>query len=43
MTPLVGRTDLRPVGLIVGLALVSVLTRCFFFLTNKAWSLPDWA
>ena len=43
MTPLDGLTDLRTVGIIVGLALASVLTRCFFFLTNKTWSLPDWA
>jgi branched-subunit amino acid transport protein len=43
MTPMDGLTDLRTVAIIVGLALVTVLTRCFFFLTSKTWSLPDWA
>lgn len=43
MTPMDGLTDLRTVAIIVGLALVTVLTRCFFFLTSKTWTLPDWA
>lgn len=30
-------------GVIVGLALVTVLTRCFFFLSSKPWHLPHWA
>jgi branched-subunit amino acid transport protein len=28
---------------IVGLALVTVLSRCFFFILDRPWSLPDWA
>lgn len=43
MNALSGVTDLRTVAIIVGLALVTVLTRCFFFLTNKNWTLPNWA
>lgn len=43
MNALSGVTDLRTVAIIVGLALVTVLTRCFFFLTNKNWHLPNWA
>jgi branched-subunit amino acid transport protein len=30
-------------GVIVGLALVTVLTRCFFFMSSSDWSLPRWA
>ena len=30
-------------GVIVGLALVTVLTRCFFFISSSDWSLPRWA
>ena len=29
--------------IIVGLAGVTVLTRCFFFISSKPWSLPSWA
>lgn len=43
MNALTGVTDLRTVAIIVGLALVTVLARCFFFLSNKTWSLPNWA
>jgi branched-subunit amino acid transport protein len=43
MNALSGITDLRTVAIIFGLALVTVLTRCFFFLTNKNWRLPNWA
>jgi branched-subunit amino acid transport protein len=28
---------------IVGLAAVTVLTRCFFFILDRPWSLPGWA
>jgi branched-subunit amino acid transport protein len=28
---------------IVGLTVVTVLTRCFFFLSSKPWTLPEWA
>ncbi len=30
-------------GVIVGMAAVTVLTRCFFFLSSSDWSLPHWA
>lgn len=36
-------TDLWTVATIVGLALVTVLTRCFFFISSKPWSLPPGA
>jgi branched-subunit amino acid transport protein len=29
--------------IIVGLALVTVLTRSFFFISSKSWQLPHWA
>ncbi len=29
--------------IIVGLAGVTMLTRCFFFISSKPWSLPSWA
>ena len=36
-------TDLWTVGAIVGMALVTVLTRCFFFISDRDWTLPAWA
>jgi branched-subunit amino acid transport protein len=36
-------TDLWTMGVIFGLALVTVITRCFFFISNQAWQLPHWA
>lgn len=36
-------TDLWTVGIICGLACVTVLARCFFFISSKPWSLPRWA
>jgi len=30
-------------GVIVGLAVVTVLSRSFFFLSNSEWHLPHWA
>lgn len=36
-------TDLWTLGVIVGLALVTVVTRCFFFMSNEPWHLPHWA
>ena len=36
-------TDVSDVLVIVGLAGVTVLARCFFFLSNKPWHLPHWA
>ena len=36
-------TDLWTVLVILGLALVTVLTRTLFFLSSKPWHLPHWA
>lgn len=36
-------TDLWTLCVILGLALVTVLTRCFFFMSNEPWHLPHWA
>jgi branched-subunit amino acid transport protein len=36
-------TDGWTLAVIVGLAAMTVLTRCFFFILDKPWSLPDWA
>jgi branched-subunit amino acid transport protein len=36
-------TDGWTLGVIVGLAVVTTVTRCFFFLSNKPWQLPQWA
>ena len=36
-------TDLWTLAVIVGLALVTVLTRSFFFMSSKPWHLPGWA
>jgi branched-subunit amino acid transport protein len=38
-----GVTDGWTLLAIAGLALVTVLTRCFFFILDRPWSLPDWA
>jgi len=38
-----GQTDLWTLAIIAGLACVTVLTRCFFFILDKSWSLPAWA
>ena len=38
-----GTTDLWTLAVIVGLAGVTVLTRCFFFILDRPWGLPDWA
>ena len=35
--------DLGTLAIIVGLALVTVLTRSFFFISSKSWQLPHWA
>ena len=37
------QTDGWTVVTILGLAVVTVLTRSFFFLSSKPWTLPDWA
>lgn len=36
-------TDLWTLAVIVGLAVVTVLTRSFFFMSSKPWQLPGWA
>ncbi len=36
-------TDLWTLGVIVGLAAVTVITRSFFFISSKPWGLPHWA
>ncbi len=38
-----GATDLWTLAVIVGLAGVTVLTRGFFFILDRPWSLPGWA
>lgn len=38
-----GATDLWTLAVILGLAGVTVLSRCFFFILERPWSLPDWA
>ncbi len=38
-----GGTDLWTLAVIVGLALVTVLTRSFFFISSTNWQLPHWA
>ena len=37
------KTDLWTVATIVCMALVTVVTRSFFFLSSKPWTLPGWA
>lgn len=36
-------TDAWTLGVIVGLAAVTVVTRCFFFILDRPWTLPAWA
>ncbi len=36
-------TDYWTLGVIVGMALVTVLTRSFFFISSSDWQLPRWA
>lgn len=35
-------TDAWTVFTIIGLALVTVITRSFFFISSKPWTLPPW-
>lgn len=37
------QTDLWTVTTIFGMAVVTVITRCFFFISSKPWTLPEWA
>jgi len=36
-------TDVWTLAVIVGLAGVTMLTRSFFLISSKEWTLPDWA
>jgi len=36
-------TDFWTLAVIVGLAGVTVLARCFFFILDRPWGLPEWA
>lgn len=36
-------TDAWTLSVIAGLAVVTVLARSFFFISSRAWQLPDWA
>ena len=38
-----GMTDSWTMFVILGMAGVTVLTRCFFFILDRPWGLPDWA
>ncbi len=38
-----GQSDLWTIAVIIGLTAVTVLTRAFFFISNKPWTLPLWA
>ena len=40
---MIGSTDPWTIVVIVGLAGVTVLSRCFFFISSKPWQLPRWA
>ena len=35
-------TDAWTLAVIVGLTAVTVLTRCFFFISSRPWRLPGW-
>lgn len=44
MSPTIpGQTDLWTLGVIVALAGVTLLTRCFFFILDRPWPFPAWA
>ena len=38
-----GQTDLWTLAVVAGLAAVTVLTRCFFFILDRPWTMPHWA
>ncbi len=37
------QTDFWTLGVILGLAVMTVLTRSFFLISSREWSLPRWA
>jgi len=43
MNQALNQTDIWTVVTIIGLALVTVVTRSFFFFSSKPWHLPAWA
>ncbi len=38
-----GATDGWTLGVIVGMACITVIARCFFFILDRPWRLPHWA
>ena len=36
-------TDFYTVSTIIGMTLVTLVTRCFFLFSSKTWALPGWA
>lgn len=38
-----GRTDFWTLAVIAGLAVVTVVSRSFFFISDQPWHLPSWA
>jgi branched-subunit amino acid transport protein len=43
MNTVAGQTDGWTLAVILGLAGVTVVTRCFFFILDRPWGLPEWA
>lgn len=37
------QTDLWTLTTIFGMAVITVITRSFFFISSKPWTLPEWA
>jgi len=38
-----GSTDFWTLGVIIGLTVITVITRSLFFISSKPWTLPHWA
>jgi branched-subunit amino acid transport protein len=38
-----GETDLWTLGVVVGLTVITVITRCLFFISSRPWTLARWA
>lgn len=43
MMPTPGQTDVWTLGVILGLTVVTLLSRCFFLISRTDWQLPHWA